>query len=1237
MREQMTLPAFRRTPRAVFVFAAFLLLTGGAQGTVAADREALMALYNATDGPNNWGNNGHWGSNQQLSAWFGVTTDSGGRVTRVRLSENKLTGPIPSELEKLTSLTDLSLDGNKLTGPIPSELEKLTNLTHLGLDSNQLTGPIPSELGKLTNLTYLGLSGNRLTGPIPSELEKLTNLTLLYLHGNQLTGPIPSELEELTSLTVLSLESNQLTGPIPSELGNLTSLARLYLHENQLTETIPSELEDLTNLTHLYLHDNQLSGEIPAALGSLTNLTHLYLHDNQLSGSIPAALGSLTKLVFLYLHDNQLSGSIPAALGSLTKLVFLYLDDNQLSGEIPAALGNLTNLERLDLHDNQLSGSIPAALGSLTDLVLLVLSNNQLSGEIPAALGSLTNLRELVLSDNELSGEIPAELGNLTDLEFLDLSQNELSGSIPAELAGLTSLRVLNLHINQLSCVTAGSELHAWLVTINSRGGICAPPPSKTAPKVPRNLTGVGGDGQVVLTWDAPKNDGGSAIRDYEYRINVTGRWISIGSTATTHTVTGLVSGTAYVFQVRAVNRIGGSRASNRAEATTLTVLDFTHFANGTGITSEMVFVNVSSHPMHPALYFYDQGGDLVDPELVVGVMGNDLEIREDGSLRVRGEMEPLEERTIATHGQGDLVSGSFRVVSNGPIGGFVRYSVPGVGVAGVGASPAVRDALFPAHWQEGGIRTAAALHNLGEEAIVVSCRLMQEGAVLQETEIPLEANGQTSWFIDEAFPAADTSAFVGSAHCDVPGRRRFTAIAVEMDVGQRIFTALPVVTADRTGGGGRETVLDFAHFVNGTGVTSDFVFVNESTQPSGPPRSPFHPAIPPSRPALYFYDQGGDPIDPASVVDLTGDLEVREDGSLTVRAEMEPLGVLTIATHGQGDLVSGSFRVVSNGPIGGFVRYSVPGVGVAGVGASPAVRDALFPAHWQEGGIRTAAALHNLGEEAIVVSCRLMQEGAVLQETEIPLEANGQTSWFIDEAFPAVDTSHFVGAVRCDAVGEGRFTAVALEMDPGTRTFITLPVFPLPEMAVSGIDAGSVSTHEITLPIDSPDARVLMVRSCTWNGTTARAWDVEVIEPNTELPEELKLAILGARERILFVEGTSNSLDPPLYNALFPGLSVVPKGSCIDVERAVSVLRGSCGLHHVEVFGLIDRRQFGVDPDASDRVTVRNFQRQAVRELKKIKLAWPELNYSTAPGVLILLPSTPAIEPSLRHPELAS
>ena len=79
-------------------------------------------------------------------------------------------------------------------------------------------------------------------------------------------------------------------------------------------------------------------------------------------------------------------------------------------------------------------------------------------------------------------------------------------------------------------------------------------------------------------------------------------------------------------------------------------------------------------------------------------------------------------------------------------------------------------------------------------------------------------------------------------------------------------------------------------------------------------------------------------------------------------------------------------------------------------------------------------------------VSCRLMSGGTVLEEVGIPLEANGQTSWSIDQAFPGADTSDFAGSVRCYTVGEGLFSAVALEMDSGTRSFVTLPVFPVEE-----------------------------------------------------------------------------------------------------------------------------------------------------------------------------------------------
>ena len=56
----------------------------------------------------------------------------------------------------------------------------------------------------------------------------------------------------------------------------------------------------------------------------------------------------------------------------------------------------------------------------------------------------------------------------------------------------------------------------------------------------------------------------------------------------------------------------------------------------------------------------------------------------------------------------------------------------------------------------------------------------------------------------------------------------------------------------------------------------------------------------------------------------------------------------------------------------------------------------------------------------------------------------------------------------------------------------------------------------------------------------------------------------------------------------------------------------------------------------ASDKRTVLNFRRKILRELKKIKLAWPDLNYTTAPGLLILHPSTPGIAP-LNQAQLTS
>ncbi|MCY4449246.1 MAG: S8 family serine peptidase, partial [Chloroflexi bacterium] len=416
----------------------------------AADREALTTLYNATGGAA-WTNNANWLSEAHIGQWHGVTTDDDGRVTKLELGDNQLSGEVPEQLRNLANLKSLDLSDNQLTGPIPTWLGSLANLQALILSGNQLTGEIPEQLGSLANLEWLALSENELTGEIPAKLGSLANLEGLYLWGNQLSGEIPSELRNLANLRDLGLSENQLTGPVPTWLGSLANLEWLYLWGNQLTGEIPEQLGSLANLEGLYLWGNQLNGEIPAQLGSLANLEELRLDGNELSGEIPEQLGSLANLEGLWLDGNELSGEIPEQLGSLANLESLALNENQLNGEIPAQLGSLANLEELRLDGNELSGEIPEQLGSLANLERLWLDGNELSGEIPEQLRNLANLRELRLSKNELTGEIPSELRNLANLEGLYLDGNRLSGEIPSELGNLANLRDLGLSENQLT------------------------------------------------------------------------------------------------------------------------------------------------------------------------------------------------------------------------------------------------------------------------------------------------------------------------------------------------------------------------------------------------------------------------------------------------------------------------------------------------------------------------------------------------------------------------------------------------------------------------------------------------------------------------------------------------------------------------------------------------------------------------------------------------------------------
>ena len=199
----------------------------------------------------------------------------------------------------------------------------------------------------------------------------------------------------------------------------------------------------------------------------------------------------------------------------------------------------------------------------------------------------------------------------------------------------------------------------------------------------------------MTLRWDAPSSQGSSRIEHYEYRIDGEGEWISTGSAERAHTITGLINGRIYFVHLRAVSAADGGAHRISPEAMPVADLDFTHFANGGFITSTLALVNAGAYPVRPAIYFYDQDGDPIEARRVVELTP-DLEVGHDGALRPRTVMSPLHELTIATHGRGGQRAGSVTVRAASSIGGVLRYDIPNLGVAGVGDSPTVRDALLP-------------------------------------------------------------------------------------------------------------------------------------------------------------------------------------------------------------------------------------------------------------------------------------------------------------------------------------------------------------------------------------------------------------------------------------------------------------------------------------------------------------------------------------------------------------
>lgn len=249
-----------------------LLLCGPISAQIStADFEALRAIYEATGGAG-WTNNTGWDfknataddvkpyNAQEGTGWFGINEIRKGRVSKLELPANGLTGELPEAIYALDGMRTLNLSGNGLTGSLSPEIGQLKLMSSFILSDNRLSGEIPDELI---------LMGAEAKTSKPREDGKGGNEIKVLLNKNQLTGPIPAAIGDMALLAKpaksisLDLSYNRLTGEIPASVARLTELTSFKAAGNRLSGTVPAALESLPRLKYLRLEKNAFTGAVP--------------------------------------------------------------------------------------------------------------------------------------------------------------------------------------------------------------------------------------------------------------------------------------------------------------------------------------------------------------------------------------------------------------------------------------------------------------------------------------------------------------------------------------------------------------------------------------------------------------------------------------------------------------------------------------------------------------------------------------------------------------------------------------------------------------------------------------------------------------------------------------------------------------------------------------------------------------------------------------------------------------
>lgn len=256
------------------------------------------------------------------------------RLQELKLYSNKLSGQLPESIQQMGNLSALLLYDNHLSGNLHHVFNATLHisLSTVQISNNELTGALPTELFRLPALLTVVAVGNCFTGALPENICNATNLRTIALDGLRSAANCRKLL--IPGVSSAYQVAQPWSGTLPSCLLSMPLLTTLHLSGNGYTGTIPTVGSLGSTLTGMSLPHNRFTGTIPQNIQQRP-WNNLDLSYNRLSGTLSESFAA------------QLQNDSMQQLQEKFPQTQLTLDNNRLSGRIPHSIVEIANIRVL--------------------------------------------------------------------------------------------------------------------------------------------------------------------------------------------------------------------------------------------------------------------------------------------------------------------------------------------------------------------------------------------------------------------------------------------------------------------------------------------------------------------------------------------------------------------------------------------------------------------------------------------------------------------------------------------------------------------------------------------------------------------------------------------------------------------------------------------------------------------------------------------------------------------------